>query len=80
MKSNDRLRHIKKLDISSNLIMGEDGAKIIASSTAFPNLNTLDLRLNKLGDQGFKILVQSTNYPELTNLKIDKNKLGDTGA
>ena len=36
MKSHNRLRHIKCLDISSNNIVGEDGAKIIANSDAFP--------------------------------------------
>jgi hypothetical protein len=76
----DRLRHIRKLDISSNLIQGEEGGAIIASSRAFPNLFSLDLRLNKLGDEGFKVLVKSTNYPQLTDLKIDKNRLEDIGA
>jgi len=78
--SGDRLKHIKKLDISSNLISGEEGGAIIAQSKSFPNLYSLDLRLNKLGDEGFKILVKTTNYPMLTDLKIDKNKIQDTGA
>jgi Ran GTPase-activating protein (RanGAP) involved in mRNA processing and transport len=71
---------IKKIDLSSNNIMGEDGARIIANSTSFPNLESLDLRINKLGSQGFKILVQATNYPNLLYLKIDNNKLEDSGA
>ena len=71
----DRLKHIRKLDISSNLISGEEGGTIIAQSKAFPNLYSLDLRLNKLGDEGFKILVKTTNYPMLTDLKIDKNRI-----
>jgi hypothetical protein len=71
---------IKKIDLSSNNIIGEDGARIIASSNSFPNLESLDLRINKIGSLGFKILVQSTNYPRLLYLKIDNNKLEDTGA
>ncbi len=78
--SNGRLRHIRKLDISSNNIVGEDGARIIAGSNAFPILYSLDIRLNKLGSDGFKVLVQTNNYPQLTDLKIDKNRLEDTGA
>ncbi len=76
----DRLRHIKKLDISSNNIVGEDGARIIATSSGFPNLLSLDLRVNRLGSDGFKILVQTENYPSLTDIKIDKNKLEDVGV
>jgi Ran GTPase-activating protein (RanGAP) involved in mRNA processing and transport len=78
--SGDRLRHIKKLDISSNLIQGEEGGAIIAQSLSFPNLYSMDLRLNKLGNEGFKVLVQSKNYPNLTDLKMDRNRLEDTGA
>lgn len=76
----DKLRHIKKLDLSSNYITGLEGGQIIASSNAFPNLFSLDLRINKLGDEGFKALIQSKNYPKLTAIKIDRNKLEDTGA
>ena len=72
-----RLRHIRKLDISSNNIQGEDGARIIGKSTNFPNLTSLDLRRNKLGPLGFKALVISENYPLLTDLKVDNNKLED---
>lgn len=79
-QSGDRLKHIKKLDISSNLISGEEGGAIIAQSKSFPNLFSLDLRLNKLGDEGFKILVKTKNYPLLTDLKIDKNRIQDIGA
>ena len=76
----NRFGIIKKIDLSSNNIMGEDGARIIANSTSFPNLESLDLRINKLGGTGFKIIVQSTNYPNLIDLKIDNNKLEDSGA
>lgn len=76
----DRLKHIKKLDISSNNITGDDGGRIIADSKAFPNLYSLDLRVNRLGQEGFRCLIQSRNYPALTDLKMDKNKLEDTGA
>lgn len=76
----DRLRHIRKLDISSNLITGREGGDIIAQSKGFPNLYSLDIRLNKLGHEGFMALVQSKNYPLLTDLKIDKNRLEDNGA
>lgn len=48
---------IKKLDISSNVITGEEGAQIIANGTGFPNLESLDIRNNKLGIDGFKKLV-----------------------
>lgn len=71
---------IKKLDISSNMITGEEGAKIIANGNGFPNLESLDIRNNKLGIDGFKKLVQSENYPFLIDLKVDMNKLEDTGA
>ena len=76
----DRLKHIKKLDISSNNITGEEGGKIIADSKSFPSLYSLDLRLNKLCYEGFRLLIQSKNYPALTDLKMDKNKLEDHGA
>ena len=76
----NRLGLIKKLDLSSNNIIGEDGARIIANSRCFPNLECLDLRMNKLGCLGFKILVQSNNYTELIDLKIDNNKIEDLGA
>jgi len=52
-----KMGRIKKLDISSNMITGEDGAKIIANGTGFPNLESLDIRNNKLGIDGFKKLV-----------------------
>ena len=71
---------IKKLDISSNMIIGEEGARIIAENNGFPSLESLDIRNNKLGSSGFKILVQSEKYPHLIDLKIDMNKLEDTGA
>jgi len=74
------MNRIKKLDISSNMITGEEGALIIAKSTGFPMLECLDLRNNKLGDEGFKKLVQTENYPHLVNLKIDMNRLEDSGA
>lgn len=48
---------IKKLDISSNMITGEEGALIIAKGTGFPSLESLDLRNNKLGIDGFRQLV-----------------------
>jgi hypothetical protein len=44
-----RFTIIKKIDLSSNNIIGEDGARIIASSSTFPNLESLDLRINKIG-------------------------------
>ncbi len=68
------------MDISSNMITGEEGAIIIAKGTGFPMLHSLDLRNNKLGHEGFRKLVQTENYPFLVNLKIDMNKLEDTGA
>lgn len=74
------LRQIRKLDISSNNITGEDGARIIANSTSFPNLFSMDLRQNKLGSSGFKVLAVTLNYPLITDLKLDNNKLEDAGA
>jgi Ran GTPase-activating protein (RanGAP) involved in mRNA processing and transport len=76
----DRVRHIKKLDISSNNIIGEEGGKIIADSKSFLQLFSIDLRMNKLGHEGFRLLIQSKNYPALTDLKLDKNKVEDSGA
>jgi hypothetical protein len=75
-----KMGRIKKLDISSNMITGEEGAKIIANGTGFPNLESLDIRNNKLGIEGFKKLVQTENYPQLISLKVDMNRLEDTGA
>jgi len=75
-----KMGRIKKLDISSNMIIGEEGARIIAENNGFPSLESLDIRNNKLGSSGFKILVQSEKYPHLIDLKIDMNKLEDTGA
>jgi Leucine Rich repeat len=75
-----KMGRIRKLDISSNMITGEEGAKIIADNNGFPSLESLDLRNNKIGSVGFKILVQSEKYPHLIDLKIDMNKLEDTGA
>lgn len=76
----DRLRLIKKLDISSNNITGEEGGRIVADSKSFPSLVSLDLRFNKLTHEGFRVLIQSKNYPALTALKVDKNRLEDSGA
>ena len=45
----DRLRHLKKLDLSSNWITDES-AYTIAQSQSFPILRTLDLRVNKIGN------------------------------
>jgi hypothetical protein len=56
--SSTRLRHIRKLDLSSNNI-NEDGAEYIANSTNFAYLVSLDLRVNKIGNKGFKTLVMS---------------------
>lgn len=78
--SSIRLRHIRRLDISSNNIVGEEGGRIIAKSQAFPQLVSMDLRLNRLGAEGFRALVQTKEYPCLTDLKVDKNKLQDEGA
>lgn len=75
-----KMGRIKKLDISSNVITGEEGAQIIANGTGFPNLESLDIRNNKLGIDGFKKLVQTENYPQLIGLKVDMNRLEDTGA
>ena len=48
---------IKKLDISSNMVVGEEGARIIANGTGFPNLESLDIRNNRLGVDGFRKFV-----------------------
>jgi len=76
----DRLRLIRKLDISSNNITGEEGGRIVADSKSFPSLACLDLRFNKLTHEGFRVLIQSKNYPALMSLKVDKNRLEDNGA
>ena len=75
-----KMGRIKKLDISSNMIVGEEGARIIANGTAFPNLESLDIRNNRLGVDGFRKFVQTENYPNLIDLKVDMNRLEDTGA
>ena len=49
--SQDRLRHVRKLDLSSNNFT-QEGAEVIARSTSFPRLSSLDLRINKIRDQG----------------------------
>ena len=60
MFTSNNLKHIKKIDLSSNNI-DFFGATIIAANTKLPYLEALDLRVNRIGDAGFKALVLSHN-------------------
>ena len=72
--SSETLKHITKIDVSSNQITHE-GVQSIADSCLLPKLEILDLSNNKIGDQGFITLIGSKNYPKLLDLRLDTNKI-----
>lgn len=78
-ESDDRLCHLQKLDLSSNLIT-KVGAEKIAEATKLTKLRVLDLCSNKLKDEGFSFLILSRNFPALIDLRLDTNEIEEAGA
>ena len=56
-----------------------EGAKSLASSTAFPLLKQLVLTLNAIGDEGAFYLAESKSFNSLEQLNVAGNKISPRG-
>ena len=59
--------------------LGDEGARLLASSTALGRLAELDLGANWIGSEGARALAASS-LARLERLKLDQNEIGDEGA
>ena len=66
------MKHLKKINLSSNLITPV-GAETIAQSERMPKLEVLDLRKNRIDNAGFKAIINSEQYKKLLDIRIDDN-------
>jgi len=60
--------------------IGDQGARILAQSTALNNITYLDLRWNKIGDDGVRILSQSLILDKLNYLDLGANDISEEGV
>ena len=65
----DFLGDLKKLDLRYNEISAQ-GAKQLASSTSFKNLQTLILKHNFLSDEGSIALAKSSGFTQIKEMQL----------
>jgi hypothetical protein len=70
---------LESLSLKYSLV-GEKGAKALASSESLRNLTTLDLWANGIGEKGAKALSSSESLGNLTTLNLGANGIGEKGA
>jgi hypothetical protein len=70
---------LRRIDLQGNDI-GYDGARLVAASSAFPSLESLDLRSNRLGPAGVASLARSPLAARLRELWLGEEKGSDDHA
>lgn len=72
--------NLTSLALNDNDLIGDAGARSLATSPFFAGLTALDLSGNDIADAGVAALAASGSLPRLRALRLAGNRIGDAGA
>ena len=77
------LKHLRKLDMSMNIIGDDDVVSLVEALNSMDHLHTLDLSSNNIGDSGVKLIAEAIENEHLTHLQVlllNYNEFSEVGA
>jgi hypothetical protein len=70
---------LEELDLTGNVALGDDGARVLAKSPQLAGLTVLRLVGCNIGDEGARALAACPHMTRVAELNLENNPIGDAG-